>query len=61
MGAIYWYSGSLWPSILAHFLNNALQVIVVSYVPEYIEKNPPLPYFACGPSVEFDMGTFVGV
>jgi membrane protease YdiL (CAAX protease family) len=43
LGAIYWYSGSLWTSILAHFVNNALQVIVVSYAPTYIEKNPPVP------------------
>ena len=43
LGAIYWYSGSLWPSILAHFVNNAIQVIVVSYAPGYIEKNPPIP------------------
>ncbi|HUQ67366.1 MAG TPA: type II CAAX endopeptidase family protein [Flavitalea sp.] len=45
LGAIYWYSGSLWTSILAHFVNNALQVIVVSYAPAYIEKNPPVPVF----------------
>lgn len=45
LGAIYWYSGSLWPSILAHFVNNAIQVIVVSYAPEYIEKNPPISIY----------------
>jgi membrane protease YdiL (CAAX protease family) len=45
LGAIYWYSGSLWPSITAHFVNNAIQVIVVSYAPEYIEKNPPISIF----------------
>lgn len=45
LGAIYWYSGSLWPSILAHFVNNAIQVVAVSYAPEYIEKNPPVPVF----------------
>jgi membrane protease YdiL (CAAX protease family) len=40
LGALYWYSGSLWTSILAHFVNNAVQVVAVSYVPEYINKNP---------------------
>lgn len=45
LGAIYWYSGSLWPSIIAHFVNNAIQVVVVSYAPEYIEKNPPVSIF----------------
>lgn len=45
LGAIYWYSGSLWPSILAHFVNNAIQVIAVSYSPEYIDKEPAVPVF----------------
>lgn len=45
LGAIYWYSGSLWPSIIAHFVNNAVQVIAVSKMPEYIEKNPPVSIY----------------
>ncbi len=46
LGAIYWYSGSLWPSIVAHFVNNAVQVVGVSFAPEYIEKNPSVPVLA---------------
>lgn len=46
LGALYWYSGSLWPSILAHFVNNATQVIAVSNAPEYIQKNPSIPAYA---------------
>jgi membrane protease YdiL (CAAX protease family) len=46
LGAIYWYSGSLWPSIVAHFVNNAVQVIAVSNAPEYIKKNPSVPLLA---------------
>lgn len=46
LGAIYWYSGSLWPAIVAHFVNNAVQVVGVSYAPEYIEKNPSVPIVA---------------
>lgn len=45
LGAFYWYSGSLWTSILAHFVNNALQVIVVSYAPKFISENPSIPLF----------------
>lgn len=45
LGAIFWYSGSLWLSILAHFVANGAQVIAVSYAPEYIEKNPPVPIY----------------
>lgn len=43
LGTLYWYSGSLWTSILAHFVNNAVQVIAVSYAPKYINENPELP------------------
>lgn len=43
LGALYWYSGSLWTSILAHFVNNAAQVIAVSYAPKYVNDNPEMP------------------
>lgn len=46
LGALYWYSGSLWTSILAHFVNNAVQVVAISYAPQYIDKNPEMPYLA---------------
>lgn len=45
LGALYWYSGSLWPSILAHFVNNAVQVVAVSFAPQYISENPGLPVY----------------
>ena len=38
LGLIYWYSGSLWPAILAHFAYDALAVIVIHYKPEMAEK-----------------------
>jgi uncharacterized protein len=44
LGFLYWYSGSLWTSILAHFVFNGIQVLWVSYSPQYIENNPQLPY-----------------
>ena len=40
LGALYWYSGSLWPGIIAHFINNALQVILIYMSPQLIEKEP---------------------
>ena len=43
LGALYWYSGSLWTSILAHFVNNGVQVVAVSYAPEYASENPSIP------------------
>jgi membrane protease YdiL (CAAX protease family) len=46
LGALYWYSGSLWTSILAHFVNNAVQVIAVSFAPQYVNENPTMPIYA---------------
>lgn len=46
LGACYWYSGSIWTSIVAHFVNNAVQVIAASYAPKYIDKNPEAPVLA---------------
>lgn len=40
LGALYWYSGSLYPGIIAHFLNNAIQVVVVYYRPDMLDKEP---------------------
>ncbi|GAO42857.1 CPBP family intramembrane glutamic endopeptidase [Flavihumibacter petaseus] len=34
LGALYWYSGSIWPAIIGHFLHNALQVTLF-----YINSN----------------------
>ena len=42
LGAIYWYSGSIWPSIIAHFVNNGLQVLYVYKDKTYIDQEPTL-------------------
>lgn len=39
LGALFWYSGSLWPGIIAHFINNALQIVVMYYNPGVVEKD----------------------
>jgi membrane protease YdiL (CAAX protease family) len=39
LGAIYWYSGSLWPAILAHFFYDAFIIILVYFNPEML-SNP---------------------
>ena len=39
LGAIYWYSGSIWPAILAHFLYDALIIVVLYMNPEMV-KDP---------------------
>ena len=45
LGAIYWYSGSLWASILAHFFTNGIQVVAAMYYPRFITENPSVPVF----------------
>jgi membrane protease YdiL (CAAX protease family) len=43
LGAAYWYSGSLWVSIIAHFFFNGIQIVAVMYAPGVVEKNPSIP------------------
>ena len=43
LGAFYWYSASLWTSIIAHFIYNAAQVLLVSYNQDFATGNPELP------------------
>ena len=33
LGAIYWYSGSLWPAILAHFIYDGFAVVMIYFYP----------------------------
>jgi membrane protease YdiL (CAAX protease family) len=46
LGVIYWYSGSLWVSIAAHFFYNGFQVVAVSFYPKMIHENPGVPVYA---------------
>jgi membrane protease YdiL (CAAX protease family) len=39
LGAIYWYSGSLWPAILAHFVYDAFAVIMIWFNPDLADKD----------------------
>ena len=38
LGAIYWYSGSLWVAILAHFLYDAAVIVLVYFNPQLLEN-----------------------
>jgi uncharacterized protein len=54
LGALYWYSGSLWTCVAAHFVYNAVQVVAVAYAPKLIQNNPDVPILAgvaCGIAV----------
>jgi uncharacterized protein len=42
LGAVYWYSGSLWTAIVAHFVYDALVIVLVYFNPEMLkEGNAP--------------------
>src|SRR6185503_19605094 len=38
LGLIYWYSGSLWPAIIAHFAYDALAVVIVYFNPSMADQ-----------------------
>ncbi|GGB09439.1 hypothetical protein GCM10011511_36210 [Puia dinghuensis] len=47
LGAAFWYSGSLWTTILAHCFYNGIQVVALSYYPTTINnENPSIPGYA---------------
>jgi hypothetical protein len=43
LGVAYWYSGSLWVPILAHFFFNAIQIVLAMYDPGVVSKTPSTP------------------
>jgi membrane protease YdiL (CAAX protease family) len=43
LGAGYWYSGSLWTPILAHFFYNGIQVVAVMLYPAMLNGNSAIP------------------
>jgi membrane protease YdiL (CAAX protease family) len=59
LGALYWYSGSLWVSILAHFFTNGIQVIAVTFYPRLIHENPSVPIVAALVSTAIVLGLLV--
>jgi hypothetical protein len=38
LGAIYWYSGSIWTAILAHFLYDAAVILIVYFNPHLLDN-----------------------
>jgi membrane protease YdiL (CAAX protease family) len=43
LGALYWYSGSLWPAMAAHFVYDAFFIILAYFYPQIIESDE-LPF-----------------
>jgi membrane protease YdiL (CAAX protease family) len=38
LGAIYWYSGSLWVAILVHFLYDAAVIVIIYFNPQLLQS-----------------------
>ena len=43
LGCIYWYSGSIWPAMAAHFLYDAVLITLAYFYPQMIEQDE-LPF-----------------
>jgi CAAX protease family protein len=41
LGFIYWYSGSLWPAIIAHFVYDAFFIVLVYFNPSLATQDSP--------------------
>jgi hypothetical protein len=39
LGMIYWYSGSIWPAIIAHFAYDAFAVVLIYFNPSLLDQN----------------------
>ena len=42
LGVIYWYSGSLWTAIVAHFIYDAALITLVYFNPEMLNEETPV-------------------
>lgn len=57
LGAVYWYSGSLWTAMLAHFLYDGVILVVLHFHPQYADSTTSflnqayLPWLALGSAV----------
>jgi membrane protease YdiL (CAAX protease family) len=56
LGAVYWYSGSLWVAIVGHFFFNAVQIIVAMSFPDMISKDTSIPLVLVAFSIAIVVG-----
>jgi uncharacterized protein len=61
LGAIYWYSGSLWTAILAHFVYDAVLIILVYFNPASLndENTLKLSNIALGAAISAALVVFL--
>ena len=58
LGAIYWYSGSLWPAIIAHFIYDGFIIVLVYLNPSMI-NNPDQTLMNPNTLLPFAVGSIV--
>jgi membrane protease YdiL (CAAX protease family) len=46
LGAAYWYSGSLWTTIIAHIFFNGIQVLAAAWYPKIVTNDPSVPVYS---------------
>ncbi|MBL7750555.1 MAG: CPBP family intramembrane metalloprotease [Chitinophagaceae bacterium] len=51
LGAMYWYSGSLWTAILAHVVYDGVIVIITHFDPSKISSDAPLDMNGLSPAI----------
>lgn len=59
LGAIYWYSGSLWTAILAHFLYDASVIVYLYYNPQML--NSPDATMIKGQEIQLLAGALISL
>ena len=61
LGVIYWYSGSLWTAMLAHFIYDAALIVLVYFNPESLndENTLNLSNIALGAAISFALVVFL--
>jgi uncharacterized protein len=63
LGAIYWYSGSLWTAILAHFVYDAVLIVIVYFNPASLndENTLNLSNIALGAAISLALVVFLTI
>ena len=59
LGAMFWYSGSLWTSIIAHIFFNGIQVLAATWYPKTVTENPSVPVYYALSSLLIVVGLLV--
>lgn len=57
LGAVYWYSGSLWPAIIAHFVYDGFFIVLAYFQPQMIENTEATVFNPSGMAITAGVST----